>query len=280
MTPLDHARHAAAANQIEFNRFVVIQDTNNLVAWLQPAPVIVKVGRWSHGAPGLLREHTAAGHLAARGVAVAEPVGDPFSEPSTSMVSTLWTRLHIDREFNAARPSDMAACLATVHAALSDVAIDLPDYREWLDLAAGTLFDDGATDRLDKVDRDLLRASYEQLRPQIDDWQTELRPIHGEPHTGNFLTAETGLHLIDFETVCRGPIEWDLASLSADVAEHFDALDDELLEVLRVLNSIRVATWCALIPADSMRKHQAHHVGVVRAHFDGGIGGASHPTRC
>lgn len=269
MTPLDHARLAATANNVDFEQFVVIQDTNNVVAWLQPAPVIVKVGRWSHSAPGLLREHAVTRYLADRGVPVARPLGDPFSEATTSMVSTLWARM--DRanalEVESARPSEVAECLEAIHKVLAGVAIELPDYREWLDLAAQTLNNDKTTDRLNAADRDLLRTSYERLRPAIDSIGTEFRPIHGEPHIGNFMMATSGLHLIDFETVCRGPIEWDLASLPPRVAAHFKAIDGQLLEVLRVLNSIRVATWCSTSPAESMRSHGQHHVGLVRAHW-------------
>jgi hypothetical protein len=268
MTPLEHARLAAAANDVEFDQFVVIQETNNVVVWLQPSPVVVKVGRWTHSASGLLLEHAAARYLADSGAPVAKPIGDPYSEPTTSMVSTLWTRIPLAEDPSyGVGPADIAACLATVHTALTDIAIELPDYRVWLGLAAQTLYDDTTMERLDVADRNLLRAAYEQLRPEIDSWASEFRPIHGEPHRGNFMTAAAGLHLIDFETVCRGPIEWDLASLPDDVTRHFDSVDYQLLERLRILNSIRVATWCAIIPAESMRWHLEHHVGVVRSHF-------------
>jgi len=63
MTPLEHARLAAAANDGDFDQLVVIQDANNVVAWLQPSPVVVKVGHWSHSASGLLLEHAVARYL-------------------------------------------------------------------------------------------------------------------------------------------------------------------------------------------------------------------------
>lgn len=269
MTPLEQARLAAAANGVEFDQLVVLQDTNNVVAWLQPSPVVVKVGRWSHSASGLLLEHAVARYLADSGAPVAQPIGDPYTEPTTSMVSTLWTRIpHADDPPGGVRPTDIALCLAMVHAALADVAVELPDYRAGIELAAQTLHDDSAMQRLNAADRNVLRSAYEQLRPEIDNCESEFRQIHGEPHRGNFMMGATGLHLIDFETVCRGPIEWDLASLPDDVARRFDSVDDQLLECLRILNSVRVATWCAIIPAESMRSHGAHHLGVVRSHID------------
>ena len=266
MTPLDHARLAAAANDVDFEQLVVIQDTNNVVAWLEPTSVIVKVGRWSHSAPALQLEYAVARQLADLDAPVAAPVGVPFTDARTSMVSTLWTRLNATHEPADADPRILAGCLATVHAALTDVTVEMPDFRDGVDLAARTLFNDVAMNRMAYTDRDLLRACYEPLRSGIDDISMRVRSIHGEPHTGNFMIADTGVYLIDFETVCRGPIEWDLASLPSSVAADFDGIDDELLEALRILNSIRVAIWCWASPAESMNQLGQHHLGVVRSY--------------
>lgn len=266
MTPLDHARLAAAANGVDFEQLVVIQDTNNVVAWLQPTSVIVKVGRWSHSAPALQLEYAIARQLADLGAPVAAPVGVPFTDAGTPMVSTLWTRLNATHEPADADPRILARCLATVHAGLTNVTVEIPDFRDGVDLAARALFNDTAISRMPDIDRDLLRACYEPLRSGIDDISMRVRPIHGEPHTGNFIVADTGAYLIDFETVCRGPIEWDLASLPSSVAADFDGIDDELLEALRILNSIRLATWGWASPAESMNKLGQHHVGIVRAY--------------
>lgn len=38
------------------------------------------------------------------------------------------------------------------------------------------------------------------------------RPLHGDMHPGNLLATHTGHRWIDFEDVCVGPLEWDLAS--------------------------------------------------------------------
>ena len=38
--------------------------------------------------------------------------------------------------------------------------------------------------------------------------------IHSDPHSGNAAYADSRLVLIDLETVCLGPIEWDLALLA------------------------------------------------------------------
>jgi len=146
MNPLDVDRLAAAANGVEADQIVVIQDTNNVVVWLQPSAIIAKVGRCLHSAPALLREHAVARQLAGFGAPVAVPVGSPYTEPATSMVATLWDRIDSTSDPEGADPAALAACLASVHAALSDVEVELPDFRRGLDLAARRLFDDNAVD--------------------------------------------------------------------------------------------------------------------------------------
>src|ERR1700694_2900107 len=57
----------------------------------------------------------------------------------------------------------------------------------------------------------------------------------------------------------------DLASLSPGVAAAFGDVDHDLLSLLRLLNSARVATWgWALADHAFMRKHAEHHLALVR----------------
>jgi hypothetical protein len=46
-------------------------------------------------------------------------------------------------------------------------------------------------------------------RWQVVDWPTEWRVIHGDPSSGNTLRAPHGGHLVDLESCCMGPAEWD-----------------------------------------------------------------------
>jgi hypothetical protein len=71
--------------------------------------------------------------------------------------------------------------------------------------------------------------------------------------------------LVDFEAASIGPLEWDLASVPPGVADVFRGIDHDLLAVLRLLSSARVATWCwSLADHPSMRIHGEHHLAVVR----------------
>ncbi|MCP2323187.1 Ser/Thr protein kinase RdoA (MazF antagonist) [Hamadaea flava] len=67
--------------------------------------------------------------------------------------------------------------------------------------------------------------------------------LHGEPHPGNLLSTQAGLLFIDFETCCRGPIEFDLAHAPVEVADHYPGVDHHLLRECRTLVLAMVTTW-------------------------------------
>jgi aminoglycoside/choline kinase family phosphotransferase len=113
----------------------------------------------------------------------------------------------------------------------------------------------------------LLRATFDDLLPLIDDHRFSRQALHGEPHQGNRLSTPTGVRWIDFEDACDGPREWDLCFLSPDARREFPPVDDELLTLLSTLNSARVATWCSTHSSTrfaEMRRHAAHHLALVR----------------
>ncbi len=82
-----------------------------------------------------------------------------------------------------------------------------------------------------------------KLTRAIRERATTEQLLHGEPHPGNLLRTQEGLLFIDFETVCRGPVEFDVADAPEDVSPHYPGLDDELLRECRVLILAMVAAW-------------------------------------
>ena len=85
------------------------------------------------------------------------------------------------------------------------------------------------------------------------------------PHDGNLLATPGGLRWIDLESVCLGPLGWDLAFLEEDAASFFTGVDDDLLALLRVLNSALVATWCwSRVEYPEMRWHAEFHLERVK----------------
>jgi Ser/Thr protein kinase RdoA (MazF antagonist) len=237
---------------------------------VRPHEVIAKVGTWPHSAASLAREHQVASAVVAAGAPLARPVagiGPTRDEPS-GFVVTLWERLEHDPD-HVADPTDAGASLRELHDALSDFDGVLPSFEESLDLARGVLWDDRAMAALAPADRSLLRHAFDRIREEVRQHGYRARPIHGEAHDGNLLVTPDGLRWIDLENVSIGPLEWDLAFLPDRAAAVFPEADEELLDLLRTLNSARVATWyCARWEVEEMRWHAWHHLDRVR-HTEG-----------
>ncbi|NHA70099.1 phosphotransferase family protein, partial [Phycicoccus flavus] len=67
--------------------------------------------------------------------------------------------------------------------------------------------------------------------------------LHGEPHPGNVLHTANGPVLIDLETCCHGPVEFDLAHAPESVALHYPELDPLAVQEARRVVLAMVASW-------------------------------------
>jgi Ser/Thr protein kinase RdoA (MazF antagonist) len=186
----------------------------------------------------------------------------------TGLVVTLWSRLDHDPE-GKVDGSIVGQSLLAFHEALAQCDVALPSFRTGLERTRTALFDDLSMAALAPADAALLRAAFTGLMSRLDAYSFSQQRLHGEPHAGNYLLTPGGLRWIDFEDACIGPVEWDLAFLPADGVAKFTDVDTDLLALLRLLNSARVATWCwvqARFPA--MRRHGEYHLGLVRKACD------------
>jgi hypothetical protein len=86
------------------------------------------------------------------------------------------------------------------------------------------------------------------------------RPLHGSPHAGNWLRTTEGLVLLDFETACRGPLEWDLTALDDASLHLFADVDVELVVLLRRMRSVCVAAKCWVEPDRAPEVRDAAHI--------------------
>lgn len=81
-----------------------------------------------------------------------------------------------------------------------------------------------ATDVFSAAEIGGVRAAAERLRPFLEAPNGPTQPLHGDVHPGNLIPTRDGLVWIDFEEVCRGPIEWDLGLMDMyDAADTIDA---------------------------------------------------------
>jgi aminoglycoside phosphotransferase (APT) family kinase protein len=188
---------------------------------------------------------------------------------------TLWCRLEHDATATVSEAT-VGRSLRVLHEALALCQVELPSFRFALERARAVLSSDARIPALAKDDRMLLCTAFDDLLAQLDDRKFLQRALHGEPHDGNHLLTPSGLRWIDFEGACLGPPEWDLAFLPDGARAAFTDVDLDLLALLEVLDSVRVATWCwvqAHFP--EMRAHGEHHLELVRTRWRNTAEGSS-----
>ena len=70
--------------------------------------------------------------------------------------------------------------------------------------------------------------------------------------------------MIDFESSCAGPVEWDLSALPADEASAWGDVDCDLLALLRRVRSV---IWCRTRAGSgpAVERAAAAHLDLLRA---------------
>jgi aminoglycoside phosphotransferase (APT) family kinase protein len=247
-------RSAAAVAQaygLDASRAHIIQDWNDTIVHLAPSPLVARVATSSIRSEfsekveqTFSREIAVVRHAAARGAPVVPPSEDPPAGPHRfeGNVLTLW-RL-VETLPGGITANEAGAALRGLHDALADYSGPLPPLDDRLDLAESFVDNPRALPALPENDRELLARAFVRLRRRVDRTAKTDRVLHGGAHDGNLLRTRERACWIDFDTVCRGPAEWDVAHLPPMAARHFPEIDEELLEHMRGLVSAEVAVWC------------------------------------
>ena len=91
--------------------------------------------------------------------------------------------------------------------------------------------------------------------------------LHGDVDLNQAIATADGIVWIDFETACRGPVEWDLAAFSDVLA--YGECDLQLWQDLRLVHSWCVASWCnrADVESPSRRDARQHYLEALAATF-------------
>jgi len=188
-----------------------------------------------------------AEHLLSRGLPVVAPsrAVPAGPHPCGPCGLTFW-------DFVDGEPADDLPAATTgpllrdLHAALADyhASPSLPLWTCALEAAAATVLDSAAVAPLPAADRALLHRLHVELRAQIDAAAVRLQPIHGDARPGNLLQTNNGLHWMDFEAVCLGPVEWDTASMPLGTEAWLPDADTALVAVLRRMRQVCLVIWC------------------------------------
>jgi aminoglycoside phosphotransferase (APT) family kinase protein len=235
------AMSTASALGLTVDDAIVLHDSNKLTVRLLPCDVVARVAPTAHQLARF--EIELAQRLAESGspVAVPDPRAEPRVHERDGFVVTLWT--YYQPAMSGVSPADYANALQRLHSGMRKLDLRTPHFTDRVEEAQHLVEATHLTPDLADADRKLLIATLRSRRQAIVDRGATEQLLHGEPHPGNVLSTKSGLLFIDFETCCRGPVEFDLAHVPADVSERYAGADQDLLSQCRVLVLAMVAAW-------------------------------------
>ncbi|MGW6281823.1 phosphotransferase [Kribbella sp. NPDC055071] len=235
------AQAVAAVAGLDVDEAVVLHNSNKLALRLRPAEVFARVAPVGEEVAEF--EIELARRLAEIGspVAALERRVEPVVYRRDGFAVTLWT--YYEPVTPEVSPAEYAGALAQLHAGMRKVDLAGPRFTDRVTEAEAIVANRELSPELGDADRAFLGGRLGQLRTAIDDRGAEEQLLHGEPHPGNLLSTKNGPLFIDFETCCRGPVEFDLAHVPVAVCDHYPGVDQELLDDCRQLVLAMVSAW-------------------------------------
>ena len=232
----------ASALELAVDDAVVLHNSNRLALRLLPCDVLARVA--DVGQDVARFEIELAQRLADTEcpVAVLEPRVEPRVYERDGFAATLWT-YYAPTATGVAQPADYANALERLHAGMRKLDVPTPHFTDRVAEAQRLVASHDLTPALTDADRELLKTHSKARIRSIGERGAAEQLLHGEPHPGNVLATKDGPLFIDLETCCRGPVEFDLAHVPADVSERYPGADHELLGECRTLMLAMVATW-------------------------------------
>ncbi|WP_405953668.1 phosphotransferase enzyme family protein [Streptomyces phaeochromogenes] len=235
-------RSIASSLDLAVDDAIVLHDSNKLTLRLLPCDVLARVAPVEQQVAQF--EVDIAQQLGESGcpVAALEPRAEPRVYERDGFVVTLWTYYEPVTPHEVS-PADFAHALEQLHAGMRKLDVPTPHFLDRVEHAQRLLANRERTPALADADRELLSDTLRRLRQAIAERDAAEQLLHGEPHPGNLLTTKNGLLFIDFETCCRGPVEFDLAHSPEEVSEHYPGIDQDLLRECRILVLAIITTW-------------------------------------
>ncbi len=242
MRAMAAATSLAATLDLPVNEAVVVHNSNKLALRLLPCDVFARVA--------LAGQEVAAFEveLAQRLAVIGSPVASlerrvhPRAYELDGFALTLWT-YYETVTLDQVTPADYSDALQRLHEGMRNVEIAAPHFMERAAEAVRLVASRDQSPALADADRRLLMTTLQSARQHIHSRGAAEQLLHGEPHTGNILSTQDGPLFIDFETCCRGPIEFDVAHLPKEVGAKNPDVDQVLLEECRRLVLGMVAAW-------------------------------------
>ncbi|MCK0113411.1 aminoglycoside phosphotransferase family protein [Ornithinimicrobium sp. F0845] len=283
LTPEELAARTTVATEAAFNAAtdlgLLVEETRilhnvfSLVIHLSPSPVVARIPVVL--APGTTpeqltrkqqRELDVADWLRHQNVPAVRPSPlvplEPVREDDFSI--TFWELADVadDHEPYAAADHALSAAL---HAALMAYPGLLPFLSPFNDGLPALLESLEGSPHLTDEDLDRAFSEWHALRPVLGSAaafrdrfpSVDLQPIQGDAPSHNVIRCRDGLLFGDFEDVCLGPVEWDLAGQGPEAVEAYNAaagplgmrtVDPDLQRVMDTARNLQLIGAFALVP--------------------------------
>jgi hypothetical protein len=232
----------AAELDLRVDDAVVIHNSNKLALRLLPCDVFARVAVVGQEVAALEVELALRLAGAESPVAALEPRVEPRVYERDGFAVTLWTYYEVvspDLDLLGA----YADALQRLHTGMRSVEIATPHFLDRVADAEWLVAHRDKSPALTEADRHLLLSTLHSARERIHSRGAAEQLLHGEPHPGNLLSTRGGLLFIDFETCCRGPVEFDVAHVPEEVGARYPDIDEVLLAECRRLVLAMVAAW-------------------------------------
>lgn len=283
LTPEELAARTTVATEAAFNAATdlglkveetrVLHDVFSLVVHLSPSPVVARIPVVLP--PGTTpeqltlrqqRELDVADWLRRENVPAVRPCPlvplEPVREDDFSM--TFWELADVadDHEPYAAGDPALSAALHAALAAYPGLLPFLAPFNEGLPALMESL---EGSPHLSDEDLDRAFAEWHALAPVLSSAaafrdrfpSADIQPIQGDVPSHNVIRCRDRILFSDFEDVCRGPVEWDLAGLGPEAVAAYDAAagplgmrttDPELQRVMDAARSLQAVAALSLVP--------------------------------
>jgi Ser/Thr protein kinase RdoA (MazF antagonist) len=253
---VDAAGATASALGLHVDDAAVVHNSDRIAVRLTPCDVLARVAPSSWQA-GMEFEVEVARRLAETDSPVGElaPRVEPGVHLRDAFAVTLWTYYETvvaDRRGGVAHerlgrssalaPADYAHALVRLHAGLRKIDLAAPHITARVAGWAEGVGDRKRTPELRDRDRELLGGTLRRVSAAIGGRGSGEQLVHGEPHPGNVLSTRRGPLFIDVGTCQRGPVEYDLAYVPDEVAEHYPGADQDLVHQFTILMWAGVTT--------------------------------------
>lgn len=249
MEPSDLRRAVAAAIStaselgLTADDAIVLHDSNRVALRVLPCDIVARVAGPAHAGIAPLEVEVARrlADLGAPVAAVAPRVGHRVYELDGFWIS-LWT-YYDSVTAPGVEPAAYAGALKRLHAGLRNLDVITPHFTDRVAEAQQLVARPEDTPTLVDADRGLLGEALRRMLLAVARRNAAEQVLHGEPHPGNVLNTRHGPLFVDFETVCRGPVEFDLAHVPDAVSDRYPGIDRGLLGDCRGLVLAMVAAW-------------------------------------